>query len=289
MCVDPGVAFGDLGGGVLHSVKFVSPCGWHPVDSSVHFRTFGWQHGPCDACGLTGCLIVVLNAEPPSIGMAVRGQGALTTRVSDGRAALLAVAFVAAMADPHLEWRSMAVTCWTVRPGQRAAVSVLMGTASPGAQAFRAPEMRTASGLRVRRCVWLSGVKALTGAISWRATLSAISCPTVAAGIPRPTSEPSSSTADTASAPTRRSANRCPGSRRSGRDSRDSTGESRCVTPAAKNNWNKIPDTSVNRCKVPDGRVHVRRNVTVPNRVVARPGEAAAWRVLFPSICNRSP
>ena len=40
-----------------------------------------------------------------------------------------------------------------------------------------APEMRTASGLRVRRCVWLSGVKVLTGAIGWRATLSAISSP----------------------------------------------------------------------------------------------------------------
>ena len=45
MCVDPGVAFGDLGGGVLHSVEFMSPCRWHPVDSSVHFRPFGWPHG----------------------------------------------------------------------------------------------------------------------------------------------------------------------------------------------------------------------------------------------------
>ena len=168
MCVDPGVAFGDLGGGVLHSVKCVSPCRWHPVDSSVHFRTFGWQHGPCDACGLTGCLIVVLNAEPPSIGMAVMGQGALATRVSDGRAARVVVAFVVALADPHFECRSMAVTCWTVRPGQRAAVSV---------------STWTASGLRVRRFVLLSCVTALTGAISWRATLSAIICPTVAAEI----------------------------------------------------------------------------------------------------------
>ena len=183
MCVDPGVAFGESGGGVLHSVKFVSPCRWHPVDSSVHFWAFGWQHGPCDACGLTGCLIAALNAEPPSIGMAVMGQGALATRVSDGRAARVVVAFVVALADPHFEWRSRAVTCWTVRPGQRAAVSVSIWTASPGARAFRAPEMRTASGLRVRRCVWLSGVTALTGAIGWRATLSAISCPVVAAEI----------------------------------------------------------------------------------------------------------
>ena len=74
MCVDQGVAFGDLGGGVLHSVKCVSPCRWHPVDSSVHFRTFGRSHGPCDACGLAGRLIAALNAEPLSIGMAVMGQ-----------------------------------------------------------------------------------------------------------------------------------------------------------------------------------------------------------------------
>ncbi|MCY4005281.1 MAG: hypothetical protein OXE84_00400 [Rhodobacteraceae bacterium] len=127
ICVDQGVAFGDLGGGVLRSVKCVSPCGWHPVDTPVHFRTFGRPHGQRDAFGLAGGLIAALNAESSSIGMAV--------------------------------------TCLTVRPGQRAA------------------EMRTASGLRVRRCVWLSGVTALTGAIGWRATLSAISCPVVAAEI----------------------------------------------------------------------------------------------------------
>ena len=51
MCVDPGVAFGDRGGGVLHSVVYVSPCGWHPTGSPVHFRPLGWPHGSCDACG----------------------------------------------------------------------------------------------------------------------------------------------------------------------------------------------------------------------------------------------
>ena len=103
MCVDPGVAFGDLGGAVLHSVECVSPCGWHPTGSPVHFRPFGRSHGPCDACGLAGGLIAALNAEPPSIGMAVMGTGAWATRVSDGRAALLAVAWGAALADPHCE------------------------------------------------------------------------------------------------------------------------------------------------------------------------------------------
>ncbi len=29
--------FGDLGGGVLHSVKCVSPCRWHPVDTPFIF------------------------------------------------------------------------------------------------------------------------------------------------------------------------------------------------------------------------------------------------------------
>ncbi len=103
MCVDPGVAFGDLGGGVLHSVEFVSPCGLHPTGSPVHFRPFGWPHGPCEACGLAGGLIAALNAEPPSIGRAVMGTGAWATLVSDGRAARLAVAWVAALADPHCE------------------------------------------------------------------------------------------------------------------------------------------------------------------------------------------
>ncbi len=37
--------------------------------------------------------------------------------------------------------------------GPLVAVRVLIGTASPGARAFRAPERHTASGLRVRRCV----------------------------------------------------------------------------------------------------------------------------------------
>ena len=97
------IEFGDLGGGVLHSVEFVSPCGLHPTGSPVHFRPFGWPHGQRDACGLAGGLIAALNAEPPSIGMAVMGKGALATRVSDGRAALLAVAWVAALADPHCE------------------------------------------------------------------------------------------------------------------------------------------------------------------------------------------
>ncbi len=103
MCVDQGVAFGDLGGGVLHSVEFVSPCRWHPTGSPVHFRPFGWPHGQRDACGRAGGLIAALNAEPPSIGMAVMGQGALMPRVSDGCAALLAVAWGAALADPHFE------------------------------------------------------------------------------------------------------------------------------------------------------------------------------------------
>ena len=109
MCVDPGVAFGESGGGVLHSVEFVSPCGWHSFDSSVHFWAFGWQHGPCDVCGLTGCLIAALNAEPPSIGMAVMGQGALATRVSDGRAARAAVS----------------VSTWTASPGDKRRDAIL--------------------------------------------------------------------------------------------------------------------------------------------------------------------
>ncbi len=75
MCADQGVAFGEMGGGVLHSVVCVSPCGWHPTDSSVHFRPFGWPHGPREACGLAGGLIAALNAEPPSIGMVVACGG----------------------------------------------------------------------------------------------------------------------------------------------------------------------------------------------------------------------
>ena len=90
------IEFGDLGGGVLHSVKFMSPCGWHPVEGTVHFEPFGRLQGPCAVCGLAGCLIATLNAEPPSTGRAVMGQGALATRVSRQRAPLLAVAFVAA-------------------------------------------------------------------------------------------------------------------------------------------------------------------------------------------------
>ncbi len=93
-----GVAFGEMGGGVLHSVACVSPFGWHPTGSSVHFCPFGWPHGPREACGLAGGLIATLNAEPPSTGMAVMGTGAWATRVSDGRAARLA-----ARADPHCE------------------------------------------------------------------------------------------------------------------------------------------------------------------------------------------
>ncbi len=69
----------------------------------VHFRPFGWPHVPREACGLAGGLIAALNAEPPSIGMAVMGTGAWATRVSDGRAARLAVAWVAALANPHCE------------------------------------------------------------------------------------------------------------------------------------------------------------------------------------------
>ncbi len=103
MCVDPGVEFGDQGGGVLHSVEFVSPCGLHPTGSPVHFRAFGWPHGPRETFGLASCLIAAMNAEPPSIGMAVMGKGAWAPRVSDGRAARLAVAWVAALADPHCE------------------------------------------------------------------------------------------------------------------------------------------------------------------------------------------
>ncbi len=67
--------------------------------------------------------------------------------------------------------------------GPLVAVRVLMGTASPGARAFRAPERHTASGLRVRRCVELSGVTVLTGATGWRVTLPAITRPTVATEI----------------------------------------------------------------------------------------------------------
>ncbi len=103
MCDDQGVEFSDRGGGVLHSVKFMFLCRWHPVDSSVHFRPFGRPHGQRGACGRAGDRIAALNAEPPSTGMAVMGKGALAPRVSDGRAALLAVAFVAALADPHFE------------------------------------------------------------------------------------------------------------------------------------------------------------------------------------------
>ncbi len=63
------------------------------------------------------------------------------------------------------------------------ATRVLMGTASPGTGAFRAPEMRTADGLRVRHCVGLSEVTALTGSVGWRVTLSAIPRPTLASKI----------------------------------------------------------------------------------------------------------
>ena len=65
MCVDQGVEFGDIGGGVLHSVACVSPCGWHPTGSSVHFRPFGWPHGQRDTFGLASCLIAAL-AHPDS-------------------------------------------------------------------------------------------------------------------------------------------------------------------------------------------------------------------------------
>ncbi len=54
MCVDQGVQFGDMGGGVLHIVEFGSPCGLHPTGSPVHFRPFGWPHGQRDTFGLAG-------------------------------------------------------------------------------------------------------------------------------------------------------------------------------------------------------------------------------------------
>ena len=52
MCIDQEVGFGDSGSGVLHGVKYLSPCGMHPVDSSIHFCTFEWQHGQLDPFGL---------------------------------------------------------------------------------------------------------------------------------------------------------------------------------------------------------------------------------------------
>ncbi len=69
MCVDQGVAFGDLGGGVLHSVEL---------------RVSLWRASYRQPRSFSP-----LNAEPPSTGMAVMGTGALATRVSDGRWALL--------------------------------------------------------------------------------------------------------------------------------------------------------------------------------------------------------
>ena len=43
--IDPGVQFGDRGCRALHIVGCESPCGRHPVDSAVHFRTFRRQYG----------------------------------------------------------------------------------------------------------------------------------------------------------------------------------------------------------------------------------------------------
>ncbi len=57
--------------------------------------------------------------------------------------------------------------------------------------------------------------------------------------------------------------------------------------PSAKNNWNEIPYTSVNRCKAPDGTVHTDTIATLDKRTETSgdlglsiaEGKARHWRI----------